>query len=85
MTIRWKRAACAAACALTIATGAAVEAFGAANEQVRTLAAKERSALLETLKELTAIESGSRGAREDSTGSPTCLRSGSRRWAERSS
>ena len=84
MTIRWKRAACAAACALTIAAGAAVEAFGAANEQVRTLAAKERPALIETLKELTAIESGSRELAElDRIADVLAKRLA--RWAEKSS
>ena len=39
---------------------AASNAFAAANEQVRALAKKEQPALIETLKQLTAIESGSR-------------------------
>ena len=77
MTIRWKRAACAGACALTIAAGAAVEAFGAANEQVRTLAAKERSALARNVEGADGDrvrQPRARGARQDRR---ACSRSGS--------
>lgn len=42
----------------------AAPAFGAANDQVLAFAKKERPALVETLRELTAIESGSREPEE---------------------
>ena len=59
MTTRWKRRLCIAAAVLAPLLGTAAPAWGAANEQVQSLARKEKLALLETLKELVSIESGS--------------------------
>ena len=57
MTNSWKRGLRIATAALAI--GSAVPALGAANEQVLSLVQKEKPALLDTLKELVEIESGS--------------------------
>ena len=57
MINNWKRGLRIATAALAI--GSAVPALGAANEQVLSLVQKEKPALLDTLKELVEIESGS--------------------------
>jgi glutamate carboxypeptidase len=59
MKIHWKRLRILAAAALAFLAGPAAPASGAALEPVLALAQKEKPALLETLRELVSIESGS--------------------------